>query len=67
MVRTECGIELYEVSDGYVTDQHKVWWKSKSGPEHVTVSAHRNNINEYPNMYSIAAPKYTTEMVYIYE
>ena len=62
-------VTLIKVADGYVDERKadaKVWWHSVTGPEKVKVSEHRNNIDEFPHIYSIQKPEYTTATVYTY-
>ena len=50
--------ELFSVSDGAVTPDCMVWWKSENGPVHALARKHKVNIKDFPELYSIAEPKY---------
>lgn len=63
-------VTLLKVADGYVNARDpntKVWWHCADGPCRVEVSKHRDNIDEFPNVYSIQKPKYRIETIYHYE
>ena len=49
--------ELLFVSDGAVTPDCMVWWKSENGPVHGLALEHEENIKDFPEFYSIAKPK----------
>jgi hypothetical protein len=50
--------EVLKVSDGFVKNSSKIWWKYNFGPEHVKASEHWDNIKDYPDAYSVKEPKY---------
>jgi hypothetical protein len=50
--------EVLEVSDGFVKNSSKVWWKYEFGPEHVKASEHWDNIKDCPDLYSVKEPMY---------
>ena len=50
--------DLFFVSDGAVTLDCMVWWKSENGPVYELARKHADNIKGYPELYSIAEPKY---------
>lgn len=50
--------DLFFVSDGAITPDCMVWWKSEDGPVHGLAREHEENIKDFPEFYSIAEPKY---------
>ena len=50
--------ELLFVSDGTITPDCMVQWKSENGPVHALAREHEVNIKDFPELYSTAEPKY---------
>lgn len=58
--------EKFQVRDGSVTEDDKVWWHGEWGPELVSLdNDHKRNIKEYPQVYSIEEPRY--RVIYEYQ
>ena len=56
-------VKTLPVKDGRVSATQQIWWRSAEGPKRDIARVHWENIKEFPELYSLAEPKYTIQYI----